>query len=313
MQNSPVKRLHLVCHQNVGKQSYSLPYAWERAIDNWLTWLRLQGAKDTTLRVRRGQVRVIARRSGTRHPGDIDVAMLVNLMGRPGVSADHRHGQRAALVSFYNWCTDNDVVLSSPARLLPPVRASQPQPRPAPDDVWAQLIADASPREMIMAYLAGYAGLRRAEVAGLRCEHMVRDRDGWVLIVVGKGGKQRVVPITVSLCRIIQLYCRDGHCNGYLFPGNDHGHLAPDTVGRMISRLMPPGWSMHKLRHRFATRGYNGTHDLLAVQQALGHSSVATTQRYTAITLLDLRMVSEAAAVSEEPAGNFNMWTGHNV
>jgi site-specific recombinase XerC len=46
---------------------------------------------------------------------------------------------------------------------------------------------------------------------------------------------------------------------------------------------MPPGWSMHKLRHRFATRGYAGTGDLLAVKEALGHASVATTQLYTAV------------------------------
>jgi len=64
----------------------------------------------------------------------------------------------------------------------------------------------------------------------------------------------------------------------------------------VISRLMPDGWSMHKLRHRFATRGYAGTGNLRAVQEALGHASVATTQRYTAISSREVRSVADAAA-----------------
>ena len=58
---------------------------------------------------------------------------------------------------------------------------------------------------------------------------------------------------------------------------------------------MPPGWSAHKLRHRYATRGYAVTRNLRAVQVALGHASVATTQRYTATTEPEVRAVAEAA------------------
>lgn len=54
--------------------------------------------------------------------------------------------------------------------------------------------------------------------------------------------------------------------------------------------------AMHKLRHRFGTRGYAGTGNLRAVQEALGHASVATTQRYVAVSARDVRAVSEAAA-----------------
>ncbi len=53
---------------------------------------------------------------------------------------------------------------------------------------------------------------------------------------------------------------------------------------------------MHKLRHRYASKGYAGTGNIRAVQEALGHASVATTQRYTAVTSREVRAVSEAAA-----------------
>lgn len=273
-------------------RAYTLPSGWEHAITEWLSWLRLQGASETTLRTRRGQVRVIARLSATEHPRELDLALLVSACGRAGLSADYRHGQRAALIGFYDWAVANAVVTANPARLLPKVRASSPRPRPTPDAIWLQLLVCAAPREALMALLACEAGLRRAEVARLHFDNLARDEGGWVLIVHGKGGKQRVVPITECLASHLQAYCR----GGYVFPGQIDGHLSPDAVGRVVSRLMPQGWTMHKLRHRFATRGFNGTRNLLAVQEALGHSSVATTQRYTAITLNDIRAVSEAAA-----------------
>lgn len=144
-----------------------------------------------------------------------------------------------------------------------------------------------------MARLAGEAGLRRAEVAQVHTDDLLTDRDGAQLIVHGKGGKQRVVGITSSLADAIHRECPSG---GYVFPGQIDGHVSPDYVGKLVSRLMPPGWSIHKLRHRYATRGYAGTHNLRAVQEALGHASVATTQRYTAVSAREIRLVSEAAA-----------------
>jgi integrase len=293
MRNGSVPNHLLASNRCMRTRAYTLPAGWERAIGGWLSWLRLQGASDTTLRTRRGQIRVIARMSETNHPRDIDLSLLVTLCGRAGLSADHRHGQRAALTSFYSWCIDNQVADHNPGALLPKVRAGKPRPRPTPDDIWAQLLASAAPREALMAFLACEAGLRRAEVAGLHYDNLARDHEGWVLIVRGKGDKQRVVPITDQLARRVRLHCH----GGYVFPGQINGHLSPDAVGRLISRLMPRGWTMHKLRHRYATNGFNGTKNLLAVRDALGHTSVATTQLYTAISFTDTRAVSEAVAL----------------
>ena len=88
------------------------------------------------------------------------------------------------------------------------------------------------------------------------------------------------MPITVTLTMAI-----GDHCEwGFLFPGQIDGHISPGWAGTVISRLMPDGASMHALRHRFASKGYAGTRNRRAVQDALGHAGVATTERYTSVT-----------------------------
>jgi integrase len=83
---------------------------------------------------------------------------------------------------------------------------------------------------------------------------------------------------------------------GWLFPTGFGGHLGADCVGRLVSELMPPGWTMHTLRHRFATRAYRGTRNLRAVQVLLGHASIATTERYLSVDDSEIRAAAMAAA-----------------
>lgn len=290
----PGTRTLTIAHNSrVLDQQTQLPQPWEDAIAGWTSWLRVAGKRDSTIHVRRGHLRTIARRSRSRHPCDLDLNALVGLCSERAWSKEHRKGVRSSLISFYEWCVMDGVVDANPALRLPRIPPPTPCPRPTPDNVWLDLLEVAAPRERLMARLAGEAGLRRAEVAVVHSDDLIHDGSGWSLLVHGKGGKQRVLGITNSLASEIRSYCTR---HGYLFPGQIDGHISPQWVGIMISKLMPPGWSMHKLRHRFATRGYAGTGNLRAVQEALGHASVATTQRYTAVTGRDVRSVSEAAS-----------------
>jgi len=275
--------------------SYSLPGQWNAALDGWLTWLIAAGTSSATRKTRRAHVRRVARELAAAHPRDITSADLVGILGRPGFSMEHRRGLRASLASFYRWCVEQGVVEVDPTLTLPHIRAALGAPRPATDDIWRTLLATADARTALMARLACEAGLRRAEVAQVHSDDLNAGIGGAELIVHGKGGKQRVVPITVSLAAAIQAACPFG---GFLFPGKIDGHMSADRVGHLVSKVMPKGWSIHKLRHRFATRGYAGTGNLRAVQEALGHASVATTQRYTAVSSAEVRLVSEAAGTA---------------
>jgi len=73
-------------------------------------------------------------------------------------------------------------------------------------------------------------------------------------------------------------------------------------VAKLASRFLPTGWSLHTLRHRFATRAYAADRDIIAVQRLLGHTSVTTTQRYTNPPDNAMR---QAAAAAPTPTTSF--------
>ena len=273
--------------------SYTLPDPWDNAVADWITWLTAAGASPATRKTRRSHVRTVARELALTDPTQVTSGQLVAYLGRPQWSVEHRRGLRASLASFFQWALQAGLIQTDPTERLPMVRAALGAPQPATDEIWRTLLETADPRTTLMARLAGEAGLRRAEVACVHSDDLITDRDGYSLIVHGKGSKQRVIPVTITLAAAITAAHPFG---GYLFPGKINGHISPDRVGHLVSHVMPAGWSMHKLRHRFATRGYAGTGNLRAVQEALGHASVATTQRYTAVSSAEVRSVSEAAS-----------------
>lgn len=269
---------------------------WESAITGWANLLKTAGASPQTIRMRKGVAAMVARNIG-RTLAEVSEDDIIGLCGARNWSNDYRRGVRTTLVQFFDWAVFHGRHPGpNPARVLPKVAESKPRPRPVGDDMWIQLLADAPPREALMARLAAEAGLRRAEVAQVHKDDLIEEPDGWSLVVHGKGGKQRIVPIKAALADAIRSHRHGWSPEGFLFPGSHNGHLTPEHVGVLISRLLPAGWSMHKLRHRYASRGFQGTGNIRAVQEALGHASVATTQRYTAVSGRDVRAVSEAAS-----------------
>jgi integrase len=135
--------------------------------------------------------------------------------------------------------------------------------------------------------------MRRGEVAQLHTTDLERDLLGWSLMVHGKGGKIRRLPIGDGLAAQIRR-ARPG--GGFVFPGNDRGHLSPHYVGKLVSRVLPDAWAMHSLRHRFATVAYAVDRDLLTVQQLLGHGSPVTTRRYVQLPAEAMRRTVAAVA-----------------
>lgn len=202
-----------------------------------------------------------------------------------------RRSHAAAARTFYRWAVRHGMADDDPTIDLPGMKPKAPNPRPAPADVLEQTKVGADDRVSMMVSMASELGMRRGEVAVAHRDDLSRDIFGeWWLVVHGKGGKLRRVPVAPALAATIRRH------NGYLFPGRINGHLAPSTVGRLVSHAMPEAWTMHTLRHRFATIAYDHERDIFAVQQLLGHASPATTQRYVLVRDQALRRTVEAVS-----------------
>lgn len=264
---------------------------WLPAIAEYADWLRVAGRAQGTVYLRRRHLLRLARDLECG-PYGVTVEMLIRWLVSHQWGAEARRSARASLVSFYTWAHSTGRVGTNPARLLPAIAPAPGQPRPASEDAVQHALSRATGRVRLMVELAAFCGMRRGEVARCRGDRLVQDLlGGWNLQVEGKGGKVRTIPVPGYVASAIR---EAGE--GWTFPGGDNGHVSPWWVGRLVSRVLPAGVTMHQLRHRFGTRAYQGTSDLLAVQQLLGHARPETTQRYVLVAPSALRRAVQAAA-----------------
>jgi integrase/recombinase XerC len=141
----------------------------------------------------------------------------------------------------------------------------------------------------VLALLYG-SGLRISEALGLR--RVAVSAPGDVLVVTGKGNKDRMVPVLPQVLQYIAQYIAlcpyDLAPDGALFVGAKGGPLSPRIVQLAMARLrgalgLPDSATPHALRHSFATHLLARGGDLRAIQELLGHASLSTTQIYTGV------------------------------
>lgn len=146
-------------------------------------------------------------------------------------------------------------------------------------------------------------GLRIGEALSLRRRQAPRPSQE-ALLIIGKGGKERVVPLLPVVTAAIDDYL--AHCphplaaDGPLFAAIRGGPLRPRQIQARLQSLrpllgLPETATPHALRHSFATHLLAAGGDLRAIQELLGHSSLSTTQRYTAVDPSALLSVYERA------------------
>ena len=268
----------------------SVPTGWERPIEDWTAAMVAGGAPKTTRTTRLSHIRRLARGMGEDStPWDVTADELIGWAGRQQWQRETRRSFRSSAMMFYRWAVDTGRAAANPADALPRVKPADPTAVPAPEVVYGRALATAPPRERIMLRLAAECGLRRGEVARVHADDLIRAFDGWTLIVQGKGGKTRNMPLPDDLARELRALPY-----GWAFPGADNGHLSAAWIGKLIARLMPGVWSMHSLRHRFGTAAYSVDRDILVVQELLGHASPVTTRRYVRIPADSLRRTVNA-------------------
>jgi site-specific recombinase XerD len=255
-----------------------------------------------------------------------DLAQLATFLARGGSSlarADHERLRRflaqrtsmgyarasiarkvGAIRAFYRWASARGRVPADPAATLGRPKVVNRLPtvlRPAEAGALVEAPTGAAEdpleralvlRDRAVLELLYGSGLRVGEVAGLTLEGVDLQRGR--VRVLGKGSKERAVPMSDYAISAVRDYLRDGRGTiagegGWLFFNRRNRRFSERDIRAMVNRYagsLLPGRrvSPHTLRHSFATHLLEGGADIRAVQELLGHASVATTQRYTHVS-----------------------------
>jgi len=216
----------------------------------------------------------------------------------------------SALRAFFRWMEREDVVRNGAIMQigLPKVPHSVPKPLTVeaadevtslPHDIEDWIVA----RDRAVMLLLYGAGLRISEALGLTLRTApINGRE--IMVIRGKGGKERLVPSLAIVSGAIETYVR--LCplviepNGPLFLGARGGPLSPRLIQLAMERLrhdlgLPDTATPHALRHSFATHLLSAGADLRQIQELLGHASLSTTQVYTEVDRERLLSVYDAA------------------
>ncbi len=241
---------------------------------------------------------------------ELTKATHLHLRGFLGVqAASHAASTRArrlaAVKSFYKFLARRKIIDVSPARRVKSPKLPSRLPRAVPvDETFALMDApDASGvlglRDRAMLELAYGAGLRVSELCGLDLDSV--DRGSRIVRVLGKGNKERLVPIHSAAIEVLEAYLARraetvkkpttalflNHRGGRLTPRSVERHLEKHAIAAGLSRHVTP----HQLRHSFATHLLAGGADIRSIQELLGHASLSTTQRYTHVSFEQLQAV----------------------
>lgn len=242
----------------------------ERALEGYESHLRARGRSTGTVDKRVYYVRRMLR-DLEMPPAMVTWAELETWLAAHTWAAATRASVVATLRSFFEWTVVAGIRPDNPAAGLHSPGQPPPCPKPMPEAALvAGLEASVGTEVWWLLRLLATTGLRRSEAAGL-CSDDVSA--GWIR-VTGKGSKTRRVPVPPDVEAWI------ASRGGWVFPSPYGGHVTPDAITKRVERAT--GYPPHTLRHRYATRAYRASHDLRSVQRLLGHSSIATTERYIA-------------------------------
>ena len=154
-------------------------------------------------------------------------------------------------------------------------------------------------RDNAIIHLALGTGLRVSELTSLKVDHIHFKRgSNQIVVYKGKGDKNRIVTINNNLKSIIQQYM-DYHPSVYLFPSERGEQLTRSGIQQIFKKWankagLPKRYSIHSLRHTYATNLYKASgYNLRLVQKQLGHSSISTTQVYADTFDEDLEIAVE--------------------
>jgi integrase/recombinase XerC len=209
----------------------------------------------------------------------------------------------ASLRSLYKWLAREGIVQQNPAKLVATPKLPKKLPRvPTQEEINNVLDAPLPEnagfpeRDRAIFELLYGCGLRNSELVGIELGDI--EEANCVLLVRGKGKKQRYVPLEGAAAEALRSYRETrqkllhaaGKTTRHLFINRRGGPLTSRSVGRIVKQIaiargLPPDLHPHTLRHAFGTHMLAEGADLRAIQELLGHERLSTTQRYTQLSI----------------------------
>ncbi len=250
-----------------------------RSLRSWLAFEQTRGQARSTLQRRSAAVRVFF--TWAQATGRVRTNPAASLRSPRKVRTLPPHLARAEAVAMLDGVRTTGSTGPEPREAL--VDAGEPRPSPA------VVLRDLALLEVLYA-----TGVRVSELCGLDLGDV--DAERRVVRVVGKGNKERSVPVGLPALRALERYLSEGRpvlvttaSGSAVFLGERGGRMDPRVVRRVVHGALgrvegAPDLGPHGLRHTMATHLLEGGADLRSVQEMLGHASLATTQLYTHVT-----------------------------
>jgi integrase/recombinase XerC len=278
----------------------------EKAVADFLRHLRERNASLHTIKAYSGDLANFAAYAGPRGWKLIDhiaIRGFLSQLYEKGLGKTSVARTLAAVRSLYRWLAREGVVELNPAKLVATPRLPQKLPRvPTIEEMNSVLdgqMAEAAAfpdRDLLMLELLYGCGIRNSELVGINLDDIRLSAEA--ILIRGKGKKERYVPFGGSAKSALAAYLPARQAmlaetrknTAALLINQRGGRLTTRSVGRIVKKIavakgLSPDVHPHTLRHAFGTHMLEEGADLRAIQELLGHERLATTQRYTQLSM----------------------------
>jgi integrase/recombinase XerC len=277
-----------------------------QAVANFLRHLRERNASPHTIKAYSRDLRLFAGYAGSRDWKQIDHIVIRGFLSQlyeNGLSKTSVARAIAAVRSLYRWLAREGVVEQNPAKLVATPKLPNKLPRVPTIEEMNSVIDGKMPeaaafpeRDRLMLELLYGCGIRNSELTSINLENIRVSAE--TILIRGKGKKERYVPFGDAVKAALTVYLPERqkvlddarkHSTALLL-NHRGGRLTSRSVGRIIKKIavakgLSPDVHPHTLRHAFGTHMLEEGADLRAIQELLGHERLATTQRYTQLSM----------------------------
>jgi integrase/recombinase XerC len=278
----------------------------EKAVADFLRHLREKNSSPHTIKAYTGDLSNFSAYAGSRGWKQIDhiaIRGFLSQLYEKGLGKTSVARSLAAVRSLYRWLAQEGVVDQNHAKLVATPKLPKKLPRvPTIEEMnfvldgKMPLTAAFPERDRLMLELLYGCGIRNSELTGINLDDIRLSAEA--ILIRGKGKKERYVPFGDSVKNALPAYLQARHTllsetrknSNALLINQRGGRLTTRSVGRIIKKIavskgLSPDVHPHTLRHAFGTHMLEEGADLRAIQELLGHERLATTQRYTQLSM----------------------------